>query len=118
MARTRPELIKLLADFKNWYELELGQGFQHNVLFGTFDEMTKARLAKFVTRRLGHLPDYDYFNFCNIFSDDMNGNLENAPVRVPVEEPVVTEVIEDTSNLAAISEVEEKKPRGRPKKTR
>lgn len=111
MARTRPELIKLLADFKNWYELELGQGFQHNVLFGTFDEMTKARLAKFVTRRLGHLPDYDYFNFCNIFSDDMNGNLIDAPVRVPVEEPVViaTQVQEEAPIL-------ERKPRGRPKK--
>jgi len=117
MARTKPELIKLLADFKNWFELELGQVFQHSVLLSTFDDMTRARLAKFTARRLGHLPDYDYFNFCAIFGDDMNGNLVDAPVRVPVEEPVVTKALDDAPEMAAISGVEARRPRGRPKKT-
>jgi hypothetical protein len=109
MARTRQDLIKLLAEFKNWYELELGQMFQHDVLLSTFDDMTKARLAKFTSRRLGHLPDYDYFNFCNIFAEDMNGTLADAPVRVEVKEP---ERIPEPELVLT----EEKRPRGRPKK--
>lgn len=116
MARTKPELVQLLADLKNWFELDLGQLFQHDVLLGTFDEMTKTRLAKFMSRRLGHLPDVDYFNFCNVFAEDMKGTLENAPVRVPVEEPVVIKAVEDALEVAAIPEVEVRRPRGRPKK--
>jgi hypothetical protein len=95
MARTENELKDILINFKGWFESDLGQAFEHSVLLSTFDEITKDRLMKFVVRRLGHLSDADYFNFCKIFSDDIRG------VPTPEVQPLAVE----------------KKPRGRPKKT-
>lgn len=117
MARSREDLIKLLADFKNWFELDLGAPFDSEALLSTFDDVTKQRLRKFVDRRLGHLPDADYFQFCVIFDLDRQNKLPDASVRaeelVAVEAPKAEEAVEQS--VIVTSEIA-RRGRGRPRK--
>lgn len=75
MARTKEELQELLKNLKDWYAQDFGVEYEASKLEDGIDEMLEERFRKFLSRRIGHLPDADFIGFVSIFS-------EKAPVAV------------------------------------
>jgi len=70
MARTVEEVLKILVDFKGWYKQEFDDDYNPALLKPIMSEILHERLKKFVHRRLGHLPDTDFFSFYDLFLHD------------------------------------------------
>lgn len=67
MARSKEELIKLLASFKEWYQQDFSRQYIAEVLKETMEEERHSRFKKFLYRRIGHLPDADFLLFYDLF---------------------------------------------------
>jgi hypothetical protein len=83
--RSEEELRKLLTDFKGWFEIEFTQPYAHKHFRSVLRQIAYARLSDFCKRRLGHLPDKDFFLLLSMIAKD------EAPKPAPVA-PVEPEI--------------------------
>lgn len=96
--RTRDELIKLLYELKDNFKKDFACEYTHGQVQGVLMEMREQRIFSFLRRRIAHLLDNDFLNFCQIFMEDVNGKIVYPPEEKQPEPKVEEVAIGKTKN--------------------
>ncbi len=70
MARSEKELKDLLQEVKKWFLDDMGVAYELDLINAPLKDLVKIRIAKFVHRRLDHLPDTDLIKFIEVCTKD------------------------------------------------
>lgn len=78
------EIQKIILDLKKWCQEDLGVEYYPELILEQLYQISQVRVNYFLKRRLGHLPDPDFFNVCKLLTEENRiGVLPPPPPQPP-----------------------------------